>query len=72
MIINNKPLSAAIRSAGRSMPGATAEASGPIGISSILNIVGSQDDFLTRYEDFQKRYIRALETSLDPSKVRRS
>ena len=36
------------------------------------NIYGTSDEFLSRYEGFQERYLRALETELDPRAASRA
>jgi hypothetical protein len=62
-----------IRTSGLNLPTANRGiASGIIDKTVLDKVYGTSDEFLTRYEGFQKRYLRALETELDPRAASRA
>jgi hypothetical protein len=72
MILKGEPLSARITNLGAAAANSAAApyASGKIASGKdFLNIVGTQDEFFSRYKSFQDDYIEALRTSLDPSRA---
>ena len=72
--MNNPPLAGRITQVGRAAltAGGRPEAIGRLTADATFQTAfGTTDDFLKRYEIFQQDYIRALDTSLDPSRLGR-
>lgn len=72
MILNREPLSARITSLGAAAVNSIAApyASGKITSNAdFMRIVGTQDEFFSRYKSFQDDYIEALRTSVDPTRA---
>ena len=62
-----------IRTSGLNLPYANrGVASGMIDKTVLDRVYGTSDEFLSRYEGFQQRYLRALETELDPRAASRA
>jgi hypothetical protein len=62
-----------IRTSGLDLPTANRGVSSGIINKTVLDkVYGTSDEFLSRYEGFQQRYLRALETELDPRAASRA